>query len=149
MVEQEQQVMSASFAQFEKDFIHANTWPQLKDGVPTYLLDQLSPDEKGIAEDRLIELLGEKNSWPALGLGHLRAEKALPALYALLEKCKQTMVIFSSLFHLSDQQGCAHDRRSAGRTPKDHRRIRFGRRSLLSGPVRRSEDQSCPKKIPQ
>ena len=86
--------MSASFRQFEKDFIHANTWPQRKDGVPTFLLDQLSSDEKAIAEDQLIELLSVGDSWPALGLGHLRSQKALPSLYALLEKCRQRMVIF-------------------------------------------------------
>ena len=47
-----------------------------------------------IAEDRLIELLSEGDSWPALGLGHLRSAKALPALYALLDKCQEAMVVF-------------------------------------------------------
>lgn len=81
------------FAQFERDFLHANTWSQRKDGVPLYLLDQLSPEERVRAEDSLIESLSEGDSWPAEGLGHLRSTKALPALYALLARSKQGMVI--------------------------------------------------------
>lgn len=75
--------MPDAFTQFERDFLHANTWPHRKDVVPLYLLDQLSPEERVRAEDRLIESLSVGDSWPAEGLGHLRSTKALPALYNL------------------------------------------------------------------
>lgn len=86
--------MSAAFEYFQRDFLHANTWNQRKDGVPLSLLDRLTPDERLLAEDQLIEAAGSDDSWPILGLGHLRSKKALPVLRALLEKCRLGMKIY-------------------------------------------------------
>ncbi|GGB01067.1 HEAT repeat domain-containing protein [Puia dinghuensis] len=85
--------MTKNWELFQRDFLHANTWPQRKDGVPLELLDRLSHEERALAEDQLIEALSSGDSWPARGLGHIRSMKALPALYALLEKCQQDMKV--------------------------------------------------------
>ncbi|HWB90976.1 MAG TPA: hypothetical protein VG605_03970 [Puia sp.] len=85
--------MSAAFEYFQRDFLHANTWSQRKDGVPLDLLNRLSSEERVLAEDQLIKAASTKDSWPILGLGHLRSKKALPVLRALLEKCQLDMKI--------------------------------------------------------
>jgi len=81
--------MTENWEIFRRDFFHANTWPKRKDGIPLELLDRLSPEERQMAEDLLIKALHSKDSWPARGLGHIHSNKALPALYALLEQCQQ------------------------------------------------------------
>jgi len=85
--------MSENLERFQRDFLHANTWAQRKDGVPLDLLDVLSAEERQQAEDALIEAADDKDAWPVRGLGHLCSTKALPVLYTLLEKCQLAMKI--------------------------------------------------------
>lgn len=79
--------MAGNLEMFRNDFLGANTWAQVKDGAPLYLLDRLSADELVMAESELIKSLSKSDAWPILGLGHIRSKRALPALYNLLEKC--------------------------------------------------------------
>lgn len=69
---------------FRKDFLNAKTYIQRKDGVPLRLLDNLSPDELKIAEEELIAAIDPGDSWPVMGLGHIKSVKALKKLYPLL-----------------------------------------------------------------
>jgi hypothetical protein len=85
--------MTENLEQFKRDFLNANTWDQRKDGVPFVLLDRLSPEERQLAEDMLIEALSLKDPWPVLGLGHIRSVKALSALYSLLEEGRLAMKV--------------------------------------------------------
>jgi len=84
---------SENFLLFERDFLHANTWPQRKDGPPYYLLDRLTSEEQRQAETLLIEALGVGDDWPVMGLGHLRSIRALAPLYRLLETARLSLRI--------------------------------------------------------
>jgi len=79
---------SENFLLFERDFLHANTWPQRKDGPPYYLLDRLTSEEQQQAETLVIEAPGTADDWPVGGLGHLRSTRALAPLYRLLETAR-------------------------------------------------------------
>lgn len=78
--------MSSHLNIFRQEFLGANTWAQRKDGVPLDLLDNLSPDEQSTAEAELIEAADTRDTWPILGLAHIKSAKALPRLYGLLGK---------------------------------------------------------------
>jgi hypothetical protein len=78
--------MSSHLNTFRQEFLGANTWLQRKDGVPLDLLDKLSSDELSIAEAELIKAADTRDSWPILGLAHIKSTKALPTLYGLLGK---------------------------------------------------------------
>lgn len=79
---------SKAYEDFEHDFLNANSWPQRKDGVPLELLDALDGHERAKAETALIQRISADDDWPACGLGHLRSQKALIPLRALLPKTK-------------------------------------------------------------
>jgi len=87
---------------FRKEFLQANTWAQRKDGVPLYLLDNLTTEELIIAEVELIKVLSLKDDWPIVGLGHIKSKDALPTLYDLLAKSKSSMkvTIAHSIFQI-------------------------------------------------
>lgn len=87
---------------FRKEFLEANTWAQRKDGVPIDLLDNLTDEQKKIAEVELINVLSLKDNWPIVGLGHIKSKDALPKLYDLLDKSKGSMkvTIAHSIFQI-------------------------------------------------
>lgn len=87
---------------FRKEFLEANTWAQRKDGVPIDLLDNLTDEQKKIAEVELINVLSIKDNWPIVGLGHIKSKDALPKLYDLLDKSKGSMkvTIAHSIFQI-------------------------------------------------
>ena len=76
--------MSSNLNTFRNEFLGADTWVQRKDGVPLYLLDNLSASELPIAENELLENARPGDTWPIIGLGHIRSTRALPKLYQLL-----------------------------------------------------------------
>ena len=71
---------------FRNEFLNANTWAQRKDGVPLYLLDKLSAEELKTAENELIKAADPGDTWPIIGLGHIKSKNSLPVLYKLLPK---------------------------------------------------------------
>lgn len=87
---------------FRKEFLNANTWAQRKDGVPLDLLDNLSAEELQTAELELIQAATLNDTWPIIGLGHIKSKDSLPTLYALLVKStKQVKVsIAHSIFQI-------------------------------------------------
>jgi hypothetical protein len=87
---------------FRKEYLHANTWAQRKDGVPLDLLDKLSGEEIKVAEAELIKAASLQDSWPIVGLGHIKSKDAVPTLYELLEKSKGAMkvTIAHSIFQI-------------------------------------------------
>jgi hypothetical protein len=87
---------------FRKEFIEANTWAQRKDGVPLDLLDNLTSEDLKIAEIELIKVVSLKDNWPIDGLGHIKSKDALPRLYDLLDKSKNSMkvTIAHSIFQI-------------------------------------------------
>jgi len=76
--------MSSNLNTFRNEYLGANTWAQRKDGVPLYLLDKLSASELAIAENELLQNARPGDTWPIIGLGHIRSARALPTLYQLL-----------------------------------------------------------------
>jgi hypothetical protein len=76
--------LSKNLKLFYSEFLNANTWAQRKDGVPLELLDNLSVEELKIAESELINIVSINDSWPILGLGHIKSSASLPKLYELL-----------------------------------------------------------------
>ena len=60
---------SSAYKDFDRWFLHANTWQERKDGAPLELLDKLNPEEKQTAEEVLISRLSTGDSWPARRLG--------------------------------------------------------------------------------
>lgn len=88
---------------FRKEFLEANTWSQRRDGVPLDLLDNLMSEELKIAELELIKAASLRDSWPIVGLGHIKSKDALPVLYNLLGKSKGVMkvTIAHSVFQIS------------------------------------------------
>jgi hypothetical protein len=88
---------------FRKEFLQANSWSQRKDGVPLNLLDNLPVEELKIAEQELIDALSLRDSWPFRGLGHIKSQKSLPAMYGWLEKSETgtKVVIAYSIFQIS------------------------------------------------
>ncbi len=91
---------------FRQEFLGANTWAQRKDGVPLDLLDKLSEDELKTAEVELIKSANLDDTWPILGLGHIKSTQALPTLYNLLDKSKKgfKVTIAYSIFQISKDQ---------------------------------------------
>ncbi len=87
---------------FRKEFLNANTWAQRKEGVPLDLLDNLSAEELKTAEIELIQATTLNDTWPIIGLGHIKSQDSLPTLYALLAKrTKQVKVaIAHSIFQI-------------------------------------------------
>jgi hypothetical protein len=79
---------SSAYEDFDRWFLHANSWQERKDGVPLELLDKLNPEEKQRAEEALISRLSTGDSWPPRGLGHLRSKNAVRPLRGLLPKAK-------------------------------------------------------------
>ena len=94
--------MSSNIEIFLKDFLGASTWGQRKDGVPLDLLDNLTPDELKTAELELIKSANLGDTWPIIGLGHIKSTQALPALYSLLDESKQSfkVTIAYSIFQI-------------------------------------------------
>ena len=91
---------------FRREFLGANTWAQKKDGVPLELLDNLSVDELKTAESELIKAANLDDTWPILGLGHVKSTQALPILYNLLDKSTKgfKVAIAYSIFQISNDQ---------------------------------------------
>lgn len=85
--------MSNGLNAFRNEFLGANTWAQRKDGIPLYLIDLLSDEELLVAEKELIERIQLEDTWPIIGLGYMGSSKALPKLYALLEKSRHLVRI--------------------------------------------------------
>ena len=86
--------------------MEANTWAQRKDGVPLDLLDNLSAEELIVAEAGLIKAASLNDSWPIIGLGHIKSKDSLPTLYKLLEKSERAMkvTIAHSIFQISKDE---------------------------------------------
>lgn len=83
------EALSKTYRDFVRGYLEANTWPERKDGPQTYLLDALNEEDKKRAEDELIKRLSSwRDTWPIVGLGHLRSAKALPHLYPLLSRSR-------------------------------------------------------------
>ena len=80
---------SPNLDKFKREFLQANTWVQRKDGVPLYLLEKLSIEERSIAEHEMIRSLSLNDTWPIMGLAHIKSRKALPKLYDLLDQSKE------------------------------------------------------------
>jgi hypothetical protein len=78
---------------FRKEYLEANTWAQRKEAVPLDLLDNLTNDELKIAEIELIKAASLRDSWPILGLGHIKSKDSLHILYDLLKKSEGAMKI--------------------------------------------------------
>lgn len=78
---------------FRREYLHANTWAQRKEGVPLDLLDKLSAEELLHAEEDLIAVASVGDTWPIMGLGHIKSEKALPKLYELLSKSDKNIKV--------------------------------------------------------
>ena len=76
--------LSKNLELFYSEFLNANTWAQRKDGIPLDLIDNLSVEELKIAEDELIRVVSTNDSWPIIGLGHIKSSASLPKLYNLL-----------------------------------------------------------------
>ena len=91
---------------FRQEFLGANTWAQRKEGVPLDLLDKLSSDELQTAEVELIKSATLRDTWPILGLGHIKSTKGLPTLYNLLEKSKNGFKVTTaySIFQICKDQ---------------------------------------------
>ena len=85
--------MSSNLELFRKDYLNANTWAQRKDGVPLDLLDNLTEEERKIAEQELLQAASLTDSWSIMGLGHLKSHTALPKLYELLSQSKKSQKI--------------------------------------------------------
>jgi hypothetical protein len=98
--------MQSDLDKFRKDFLNARTYAQIKDGVPLDLLDKLSPEEVKIAEKELIESLSLRNTWPIIGLGHIKSETALPSLNHLLHKAQKgvKVAIAHSIYQISGEE---------------------------------------------
>lgn len=78
---------------FRREYLNANTWAQRKEGVPLDLLDKLSAEELLHAEEDLIAVVSVGDTWPIMGLGHIKSEKALPKLYELLAKSDKNIKV--------------------------------------------------------
>lgn len=98
--------MTNNLDKFRNGFLEADTWAKRKDGVPLYLLDNLSDKELKIAEADLINSAGLSDSWPIVGLGHIKSKDSLPSLYKLLEKSNGVMkvTIAHSIFQISQDE---------------------------------------------
>jgi hypothetical protein len=83
--------MTEDYSRFVEQYLEAKSWPERKDGPPVELLDKLTPAERERAEGELISRLDTWDSWPAVGLGHMRSQKAAPNLYALLARARGTV----------------------------------------------------------
>jgi hypothetical protein len=94
--------MTDNLVKFRTDFLNANSWEQRKDGVPLNLLDNLSDEEKPIAEKELINVLSLKDTWPIIGLGHIKSIDSLPILYKLFSKSKKhiKIILAHSIFRI-------------------------------------------------
>lgn len=92
--------------EFRSEYLNANSWAQRKDGVPLDLLDKLDSSELIIAEQELIQAASLRDSWPILGLGHIRSQKALPVLYELLTKATDSykVIIAHSIFQINKDE---------------------------------------------
>ncbi|HET9431223.1 MAG TPA: hypothetical protein VFO70_08600 [Chitinophagaceae bacterium] len=95
--------MTVNLEIFRKDFLGASTWAQRKDGVPLNLIDNLSSLELKTAELELIKSANLGDTWPIIGLGHIKSKNSLPTLYRLLEESKGAMkvTIAHSIFQIS------------------------------------------------
>ncbi len=98
--------MKDRLAEFRSEYLNANSWAQRKDGVPLDLLDKLDSNELIIAEQELIQAASLRDSWPILGLGHIRSQKALPVLYELLTKASDSykVIIAHSIFQINKDE---------------------------------------------
>ncbi len=98
--------MTSNFDIFRKEYLEADTWAQRKDGVPLDLLDNLSNEELKVAEVELIKAASLRDSWPIVGLGHIKSKDSLPTLFKLLEKSKGNMkvIIAHSIFQISQDE---------------------------------------------
>ncbi len=88
--------------EFRNEYLKANTWAQRKEGAPLYLLDNLTPEEVKTAEREMIKALSPGDSWPILGLGHLKSKDALSKLYKLLDKSEKyvKVAVAHSIFQI-------------------------------------------------
>jgi hypothetical protein len=88
---------------FREHFLNANSYSQRRDGIPLYLLDELTEDELRVAENEMIDVLNIKDDWPIKGLGYIRSKGALSKLYRLLVKSKKgiKVIVAHSIFQIS------------------------------------------------
>jgi len=95
--------MADGLSVFRSKYLNATTWAQRKDGVPLYLLDELTPQERTIAEQELIESASLKDSWSIIGLGHICSEKSLRILYTLFDESASFLkiIIAHSIFQIN------------------------------------------------
>ncbi|MFZ1675861.1 MAG: hypothetical protein WAT91_01230 [Saprospiraceae bacterium] len=91
---------------FRKEYLLANTWAQRKDGAPLYLLDKLSTEELKTAEIEMIKSLRPGDTWPIIGLGHIKSKDALPKLYKLLVKSEKNIkvTVAHSIFQICQDE---------------------------------------------
>ncbi len=71
---------SINFDEFKREFFGDSN----RDGPQTWMLTQLTGDEKRVAEQMLLDALGTKDPRPAIGLGELRSRRAAEPLAAKL-----------------------------------------------------------------
>jgi len=69
-------------------------------------LDKLSSDELKTAEADLIKSANVGDTWPIIGLGHIKSTQALPTLYNLLDKSKKgfKVTIAYAIFQICQDQ---------------------------------------------
>ncbi|MDR1002086.1 MAG: hypothetical protein LBL82_02295 [Oscillospiraceae bacterium] len=98
---------------FREKFFSCNTYDKWRGGPPLHILDELSEEELSAAEDELISALSLSDTAPIIGLGYIRSQKALPALYDLLleadskEKKLLRITIAHSIFQIcGDKNMC-------------------------------------------
>ncbi len=96
--------MTKALEAFYKDYLHANSWAQRKDGPPLSLLDKLNPQEKEIAEEELINQASVGDAWPIIGLGYLKSKLALDKLYNLLDSGSEgiKVIISHAIFQINN-----------------------------------------------
>lgn len=82
--------MSSAYERFVREYLGATSYER-RDGVPIEILDELTQVEKEKAESELIKRLDLDDSWPAIGVGHLKSAKAVPKLYELLPKASASV----------------------------------------------------------
>ena len=81
--------MTKNLDLFRQHFIHASSWTERKDGVPLYLLDNLTGSELELAEKAMIDHISSGDPWAIEGLGYIKSTLALPTLYKLLPKSRK------------------------------------------------------------
>ena len=63
--------MPNAYERFVREYLEATSYER-RDGVPVEILDELTSEEKAKAEAELIKRLSIRDTWQAIGLGHMK-----------------------------------------------------------------------------